>query len=136
MYCLVFFPPHFLHCPCPLVFVFLNLLTIGMESLIEKVSFEKVSSTKSRILWFLVSSYQGFEKCFSVPAIGTFRTLFEENNIFLSMGEHFLISTLSSFLELNSCWRSFSLKNVYLTYLCWLVFVCWRNLLLPLWNFQ
>ena len=55
-----------------------------MESFIEKVSFEKVSSTKSRVLWSLVNSYQWFEKCFSLPAIGTLRTLFEKNNLFIN----------------------------------------------------
>ena len=59
----------------------------GKKSLIEKVSFEKV--LHNHLLnpgysdpWLVF--FQVFEKCFSLPAVGTFGTLFEENNLFIS----------------------------------------------------
>ena len=103
----------------------------GKKSLIEKVSFEKVlhnhllnlgysdpwlisSKPLRNVLVFLLLEH--LELCL-------------RRTTFFSVGEHFLIQILNIFLELNSCWRRFCLKNIYLPCLCWLVWVCWRNLL-------
>ena len=89
LYWLVLLPPSskFLSLSCLSVFAVLDLLPIEKESLIEKVSFEKV--LHNHLLnpgysdpWLVF--FQVFEKCFSLPAVGTFGTLFEENNLFIS----------------------------------------------------
>ena len=81
-------------------------------------------STKFRILWSLVIFFQAFEKCFSLPAIGTSGSLFEDNNLFIngwtfSYSNFKLISGTKSMLKkvlLEECIFTISL----LTCLCFL----------------
>ena len=81
------------------------LLSIGKESFIEKVSFEKKLHNHLRN-----PGYSHPWLIFSKPLRNVVVFLLWERSelclwrtTFLSMGEHFLIPILSLFLELNSC---------------------------------
>ena len=82
--------------------------------------------TMFKILGSCVIFIQAPTKCFNLPVVGMSEILFDKNNLFIN-GWPFLDSTELVFLDLNLCWRSFAVEQLFLPYFCyWFLSVCSR----------
>ena len=105
-------------------------LTIGWEGIFDWKCFEWNGIlhpfTMFKILGSCVIFIQEPTKCFNLPLVGMSEILFDKNNLFIN-GWPFLDSTELVFLDLNLCWRSFAVEQLFLPYFCyWFLSVCSR----------